>query len=202
MRIWMAVGGVFALLGLLSLVRFGCEVDYSGQGLLIRVLLGPAHISVFPLKKRERTTARKEKPLTHWTGLAMEGNPLGLLQTYLPLVAESAGRLRRKIRVEWLGLDLTVAASTPAFAAVSFGAANGALGIIIPLLEQNFHIRERRIRTGISFEQKEATVSFQIVLTLTVGQGISLASFFAWRMLGILREQSRRKRVQKRVVSR
>ena len=74
-----------------------------------------------------------------------------------------------------LDLELVLAAGDPAAAALAFGGTNAALGMILPLLEQNFDIRRRNIRTAVDFERKTPAVTLGAAVTLTIGQGAALA---------------------------
>jgi hypothetical protein len=58
MRAWIILGTVLVLLFLLSLVRVGGVLEYSAQGLLVRIRLGRLRLTVFPMRKR----ARKPRP--------------------------------------------------------------------------------------------------------------------------------------------
>ena len=185
--LWIVVILLLALL-LLSLVRVGGAVDYSARGLTVRVLAGPLRITVFPLRKKKRPPEGERKP-SQPRPEAEEpprGGSLALLREFLPLVTEAAGSLRRKIRVDRLDMDLTVGAPDPALAAIAFGGANAALGMLVPLLENAFRIKERNIRTAVDFNAGAPAVAVRAALTLTIGQGVSFAVRFGLRALKIL----------------
>ena len=50
MRAWIILGTVLVLLFLLSLVRVGGVLEYSAQGLLVRIRLGRLRLTVFPMR--------------------------------------------------------------------------------------------------------------------------------------------------------
>ena len=50
MRAWIILGTVLVLLFLLSLVRVGGVLEYSAQGLLVRIRLGGLGLTVFPMR--------------------------------------------------------------------------------------------------------------------------------------------------------
>lgn len=189
MRPWMVLILILLLLWLVSLVRVGGEVDYTAAGFQVRLRVGPLRFTVYPLKRRRRRP-RREKPSKPAPKPAEEertgGGSLALLRELLPLIAEAAGRLRRKLRVDWLDLELVLAAGDPAAAALAFGGANAALGMILPLLEQNFTIRRRDIRTAVDFDRKTPAVTLRAALTLTIGQGVAFAFHLAWKALPVL----------------
>ena len=70
---------------------------------------------------------------------------------------------------------LTAAASDPASAALMFGGANAAVGMIWPLVEQNFNVKDRDIRTRVDFTAQRPEIALSAAATLTAAQAISLA---------------------------
>ena len=55
------VAGVLLALLLLSFVRLGGEVEYSGEGLLVKARIGFLRLQVFPLRKKKKEKAQKPK---------------------------------------------------------------------------------------------------------------------------------------------
>ena len=188
MGLWIALG-LILLLGLLSQVRLGAAVDYDGGGLQVRLRLGLLRLRVYPLRQRKGRDRKKEAPPAPPqppSGGAPRGGSLALLREVLPIIAEAAGRLRRRLRVDRLALDVRLAAPDPAAAALSFGGANAALGILVPLLERSLDIRSREIRTAVDFQRKAPSADLHVVLTLTIGQGLALAFHLGRRALPVL----------------
>ena len=54
-----------------------------------------------------------------------------------------------------------------------------------PLVEQNFNVRDRSIRTRVDFDAREPALSLSAAATLTVAQALSLALRLAVRFLKI-----------------
>lgn len=197
MRALWIVAGVLLILFLLSLIRVGGMVDYAAGGLTVRLLAGPLHMTVFPFPKRKKERPKKEKKEKPDQAPGPDekapGGSLDLIKEFLPLVTDAAGSLRRKIRVDRLEMDLTVGAPDPAMAAIAFGGANAALGMLVPLLENAFQIKERRLRTAVDFNAKVPVVAIRAALTLTIGQGAAFALHFGIRALGILLAHRKRR---------
>lgn len=198
---------VLLVLFLISRVRIGARAEYSEDGAAAWVKAGPLSFQVWPVKaekgkKRER--AKKAKPPAE-KAKEKPGGSFGLLRRLLPLVAEAAGRLRRKVRVDELRLDFTAAApDAPAAAALSFGWANSAIGMIWPLLEHNFHIRSHRIRTGVDFQRAAPAVYLYVEASLNVGQAIELAVILFWKFFRVYQtyreEEKTEQTIQKEAV--
>ena len=188
MTVWIVLGAIVAALVLLSLLRVGGTVEYSRSGTLVHLRAGPLRIQVYPPKPRKKSGEKKPKRAKKSTKTQEEPEPkpggqLDTLKAMLPLVADAAGQLRRKVRVDRLLLDVTAAASDPAMAALSFGGVNAAIGMIWPLLENNFNIGDRRIRTKVDFNLTEPEAYLYSSFSLRVGQAVILALTLGMKFL-------------------
>ena len=189
MTVWIVLGAIAAALVLLSLVRVGGTVEYSRSGVLIRLRAGPLRIRVYPPRPKKADGQEKPKRVKKKPKPEEEqpepkpGGQLGPLKAILPVVADAAGQLRRKVRVDRLLLDVTAAASDPAAAALAFGGVNAAIGMIWPLLENNFNIGDRRIRTRVDFNLTEPEIYLYGSFSLRLGQAAALALRLGIRFL-------------------
>lgn len=189
MTVWIVLGAIAAALVLLSLVRVGGTVEYSRSGVLIRLRAGPLRIRVYPPRPKKADGQEKPKRVKKKSKPEKEqpepkpGGQLGPLKAVLPVVADAAGQLRRKVRVDRLLLDVTAAASDPAAAALAFGGVNAAIGMIWPLLENNFNIGDRRIRTRVDFNLTELEIYLYGSFSLRLGQAAALALRLGIRFL-------------------
>ena len=102
---------------------------------------------------------------------------------FLPLIAAAAGRFRRKLRIDVFQLEVTAAAPDPAAAALCFGGVNAFIGMIWPLVEQNFNVKERRLRTRVDFDAEQPSVYLYAAATLTAGQALALGLRLTTRFL-------------------
>lgn len=200
MKVWIILGIVLVALVLLSLVRIGALVEYGQDGLLIRARVGVFRITLYPPKpkkaKREKKP-KKEKNAPPEGEAPKKGGSFDLVKRCLPLVADAAGQMKRKIRIDTLYLDFTAAAGDPAAAAMAFGGANAAIGMIWPLFEQNFTVKDRRIRTAVDFQAKAPVIYLYLVAGLTIGQALTLGIGLLLRFLTIFFQyRAQRKRAQ------
>lgn len=181
MKVLLVLALIAAVLVLISLIRIGIQVIYVPSGLMLRLKLGPVRMTLLPHKEKKQSKKKKKEPQN---AAAEEGkrDMLGQIRRGLPLIAEAAGRLKRKVRLDRIYLDVTAAASDPASAALAFGGVNAAVGMIWPLVEQNFNVRDRRIRTRVDFEAARPAVSLDAAATLTIGQAAVLAIWLAPRL--------------------
>lgn len=189
MTVWIVLGAIVAALVLLYLIRVGGTVEYSRSGTLVHLRAGPLRIQVYPPKPRKKSGEKKPKRAKKGAKPQEEqpepkpGGQLDTLKTMLPLVADAAGQLRRKVRVDKLLLDVTAAAPDPAMAALGFGGVNAAIGMIWPLLENNFNIGDRRIRTKVDFNLTEPEAYLYASFSLRVGQAVVLALTLGMKFL-------------------
>ena len=135
---WIALGVIF-LLGILPL---GVSARYSGEGPLLRVVIGPVRLTLFPRKKKEKKpkpakkTAeqpkKQEEPLPKLPQppkqepAADKKEKGGSLLDFLPLVKVALnflGDFRRRLRVNRLELKLILAGGDPCDLAVNYGRA-------------------------------------------------------------------------------
>lgn len=177
--------GVLLALWLISRIRVGGLVEYSAEGVLVLLRLGPFRIELFPgtpeeeqadKPPREKRKKRKEPappeepvPLTEKAGGALR-----LFRELLPVALDTAGKLFRRLRVDELVLHLTWAAPDPASAAVGYGAGQAALGALWPLLERAFDIRRRDVGVAVDFQRSEPVIYARLVLSFTLGQLLAL----------------------------
>lgn len=163
-------------------MRLGALAEYSAAGLRLKLKVGPLRLMLYPRKpKRPRRKAgkssRREKKREERPQPELGGGPLALVKRFLPLIAEAAGRFRRKLRIDVFQLEVTAAAPDPAAAALCFGRANAFIGMIWPLVEQNFNVKERRLRTRVDFDAERPSVYLYAAATLSrrPGAGAGLA---------------------------
>ena len=179
MKVLIILALVAAVLVLISLIRLGVQVIYVPSGLTVKVKVGPVRVTVLPRRKKRPKQERKEKEKEKGQPERSGGDVLGQIRRALPLIAEAAGRLRRKVQLDRIYLDVTAAAPDPASAALAFGGVNAAIGMIWPLVEQNFNVVDRRIRTQVDFEASHPAASLDAAATLTIGQALALAVWLA-----------------------
>lgn len=121
-------------------------------------------------------------------GKPKKGGKIAKVKRYLPLIGEAAGELRRKIVIERLDVRLTAAAQDAMGAAMAFGYSNMALGMFLPILEQNFTVKERSICTDVDFNAQEPVIYLCAAVSLQLGQLVSFALRYFIRFLQIYRK--------------
>ncbi len=201
-------GCILLALVLIGQLRVGAAVDYSEAGLFVKVKAGPVRIQVLPAKQRKKKQKKEKKPRPASRHPAEEGakaetkrslkDTLSLALRFVPLLGEAAGRLKRKIRIDWLVLHVIWGNEDPASAAMGFGAGNAALGMLWPIFEHNFRVKKYDLRVDVDFTRKTPALTARAQATMTIGQILSLGLRLGWKALkiylGVRREQTEQKK--------
>lgn len=189
----------FGILFLLAVLPLGVRIRYDSGGLLVRLILGPAKITVFPMLKKKKKEKKKETSET--AAAEAEQKPLpqppqpppaqkqkqekgGSFLDFLPLVKTALdllGDFRRKLRVDDLYLRLILASSDPCDLAVNYGRTWTAVGNLMPQLDRLFVIRKRDVEVECDFTASETTVIARVDITITLGRLLALVTVYGIR---------------------
>lgn len=197
---WLIALGIVAVLAVLPL---GASVIYDENGPLVRIIAGPVKLQVFPMKKKakpkkekpKKEKAKKQKPAkaasaeTKAKKQKPQGDPDakgGSILDFWPfvgLIFDFLGDLRRKLRLDWLKLHLTMAGDDPCDLAVNYGKANASLAALMSQLDRLFVIRHQEVTVSCDFAGDATTISARLDLTITLGRIISLVVCYGIRAL-------------------
>ena len=195
---WWITLGVVTLLAILPL---GVRVCYDFAGPLVKVVLGPVKIKVYPRPKKTEKPKKETKkqpeaaPAPEEAHLPKPPQPPapktspkkekgGSLKDFLPFVKlglDFLGDFRRKLRVKQLYLRLILAGEDPCDLAVNYGKTWTAVGSLIPALERWFVIKNRDVEVACDFTASETLVVARLEITITLGRLLSLAAVYAVR---------------------
>ena len=188
--LWLLLAVLLAA-ALLS-VRIRVSAAYDAEGILIVARLGRIPVFRYPgrggkeSKPKTPKHPREEKP-----DAEKKGGKLPELREYVSIISEALGKIRRKLRVDELTLWYCSAAQDPFRAAMAFGGASAAAGLLIAPLERAFRIRNRDIRTTVSFEDTEPTVILKLSLSLSLFAVFSIVLPAGWRLIRNMRKKSK-----------
>ena len=191
---------VLILLFFVGQIRLGGGAEYSAEGLKAHLRAGSFRFQVFPGKEKGEKKARKKKPKPKKPPKGEEeseskaGGAIELVKAFLPLVCEAAGELKRRIRIDELRLDCTAGGGDAAQTAMTFGGANAVVGMILPLVQQNFDLKEYRVRTAVDFNAKGPTIYVYAAFSARLGQLVSFGLRFGWKFLMAYRKQKNMKK--------
>lgn len=201
MRPWVVLLCGACIIFLISLIRFGLIVRYNESGLWVMVRFGILKWTLLPLKKKKKQKKHRpkepEKPSPEQE--MRKNGSLEQLQRYLPLISEAAGRFKSKLRVDECDLELIWAADDPADAAMGFGYANAVIGMLWPLIEHNFTIRRRDIRTSVNFDAEKPTIKLHTAVSLRIGQGVIFGAIMGIKLLSVMRKNKKDEKLKEAV---
>ena len=195
------MGGLVTLgvLVLLAMLPLGVDVRYDEGGLRVRAVVWKFSILLYPRPPKEKKQKPKEPksadpaeapppkppqpPEQPVTGKETKG---GSLLDFLPLVKLAVrflGNLRRKLRVEVLEVQLTLAGDDPAVLADSYGRTWAAIGNLQPQLERWLVIKKRNILVRCDFTTNQSTLLAHTRITITLGRILALTAVYAFKAL-------------------
>lgn len=180
---------VLLVLLLIALLPLGGRVRYDEDGLFAALQVGPVSIPLFPPKEDKppkEKKPKKDKP-KQADSHPKRGGPLALVKGCLPLIKPTLEGIRRRLTIDRLELHVVWAAPDPADAAMGYGAANAALGMIWPVLWQSFRIRKHDVGIDVDFDANQPTLYAEALLTMTVFQVLTLALPLLFKFLKIYR---------------
>lgn len=189
---WIILAAVLAVLFLISLIRLGGRATFGPEGFGVVIIVGPARIKLLPTKPNDTTKPakpkkekkKKEKPAATKGDKGQEKpGTLGRILQLLPTVAEAAGALKRRIRIDKLVLTAVWGAEDAASAAIGYGRANALLGMIWPLIDNNFKVKDCDFRVDVDYGRTAPEFTADAAITMTVGQLLSFVFHYGAKIL-------------------
>ncbi|MCL2201607.1 MAG: DUF2953 domain-containing protein [Oscillospiraceae bacterium] len=198
-----ALAIVIAALLIIALLRFGVRVEYSSEGILGEIRIGPFSIKVYPMEKdpdkEEKKALKKAEKKAKKDAAAKDKPPkkMGLgLRDFMDMIApvlKMLGRVRRRLLIKELTLHMTVAGDDASKIAMTYGAANAAIGELTPLLENNFRIKKRDIAFHPDFISEEQTIYANVIFSMAVWESL----YIVFALFPIIKILFRRRPVKK-----
>lgn len=161
-----ALAIILLLLILLTILRIGVTAQYNEQGPTVLAHIGPFFLKLYP--KRKKTIKHKSKEIKDQLVEEKKGGTVEQLKELMPLICESLSRLKRKLTVNHLTIYYLSAGSDPAKTAMNFGLASAGLGFLTAVLENNFKIKKRDVRTNLSFTEEKSSVYIRLKMSLAI----------------------------------
>ena len=153
------MGWLIALLVLiiLAILPLGASIIYDAGGPLVRILVGPFALKVYPVKKKdkpkkEKKTVQKKQPQEKpKQGEKKQGGPISDFYPFITLVFDLLSDFGRKLRLNRVELKIILAGDDPADLGINYGRAWAALGNLWPMLEELFVIKKRDVEVECDF---------------------------------------------------
>ncbi len=166
---------VLLILTVLLLIPLGIDGGYNGKTLILGIRAGFLNIRIFPKKIKQAEPKiskkrRRPKPSRKDAEGKEPKKPLEKreLIALAKIGLKALGRLRRKLRVDYLRMRYTFASDDPFSTAMGFGASSAVLSSIIPLVDSAFDIGERDIGSSFDFLSDKPVFDFWLTTTIQV----------------------------------
>lgn len=180
---WLIAIGILVLIAILPV---GVRLVYQKEGAVCSLLFGWIKIRLFPKENKVKEHKKTKKSKKKSSAPKEKKQESGSWKDFIPLVKigiEFLGKLRRKIRVKYLELNLVMAGDDPCDLALNYGRAWAGVGNVMPLLEQVFVIKKRNIQVQCDFTADETKVTARLDVTITVGRAVCLAVKYGYRAI-------------------
>lgn len=177
---------------LVAMIRLGGIAEFREEAFYLQIIAGPLRIKVFPRPerkpKRKKTKKTEEKSKVDTEGKRdkpkLKLPPVGDL---IHIALQALGQLKRKVRLDDLTLHIIWASEDPADTAIGFGKAQATMGMIWPLIANNFNVKKHDLGVSVDFERSKPEFCARAALTMTVGQLVSFGVRFGLKLLMLLR---------------
>lgn len=147
------------------------ENGFSGN---VRILFFRLY---FPKKKNRSEEKKKDSELTKKPGKLKD------LKSLVDPAIKALGKLLRFICIRNIDMDIIVGSSDAFLTAMLYGGAAAGIGILFPVLNQNFKVKRNRINVTADFSSSETVVYMNTTVSIAVWQIFVIAYVFAIRYL-------------------
>lgn len=201
---------VLLVLTVLLLIPLGIDGGYRNGTFVLGVKIGFVNLRLLPRRKK-----------VQWLK-SLEGTPSGLgklrrqlrraekksEQEKKPLVSsdikelalmglKALGRLRRRLRVDYLRFRYTLVGTDPFSTALGYGAGNALLGLFVPLFDRAFVIRERDIGLDFDFLSTDQRIDCWLTMTIQIWELLYVAAALGFDFLKIKWKHNKEDRLRK-----
>lgn len=185
---WLLIlGAVAALL----LMPVGVLIRYDTKGPLVKLTAGPIHYRLYPSKGRRlqvRAKSRRGKKngparISKQAPEDKQGGAAAQVRPFVKTIFECLHEFRRSLVVRELELRVTLGGEDPCQLALAYAGAWSALGAALPVLEQAFRIRRRKIDVASDFTSETTSVYFCTKIAMPAGSMLRLALIYGLRFL-------------------
>ncbi|MDL2273476.1 DUF2953 domain-containing protein [Oscillospiraceae bacterium OttesenSCG-928-G22] len=176
---------------ILLLLPVGGGVRYAEHGFSLWLKVAFVRVTLYPRPKRKKKEkpekrAKKEEPVPEEK---KRGGSFKTFRETVSIVTSELPNLKRGIRVTNLSLYFRVSSKDdPAGAAFAYGSAWAALGILIPVLENNFTIKKRDVNGDVSFEDEGFTITASAEAVILVYRVLAIGIRVLRRFLKLRRK--------------
>lgn len=178
-----ALAIIFAVVLLLLCIPIGADAAFGGDGpVSLKLVLGPLRLRVLPPKsgktagKKPKKKAKEKKPAAaeeHKKKLKLS---LRDILDLAHIALDALSRFRRSLSLDVLTLHITAGAPDPYDAVMQYNYLNAALGVLWPLFDRAFKVRERDVRTALDIGADGIAAAGRVKATLQIWEILHIAN--------------------------
>ena len=175
----MILGVILLLVMLLGLVRLGAVVTF-GEGVRVRVRVGPVWLTVYPRKAKKPKQPKAEKPAESQPEKPQQQGKTRripkltfdelweLLDVALTALRATVRRACSRMLIDPLDVTVVFGGWNPADVAMMFGKANALMYELMPRLEETFCIPDPSLHLRIDYDQELPSAKGTLGVSLRV----------------------------------
>ncbi len=171
---------IVILLVLVGLMRVCVRFVYAEDGAKVFLNILFFKIGIYPHENKKIKNVGKEETKST---KPKKGGDFSKILELLKMARELSKRLRRKLHVDCLILNITTASSDPFKTAMFFGGSGAAVGVMFAILENLFIIKEKKISVNADFSAQKTVAFMDLKLSITVAQLLHLASHAVYKYI-------------------
>lgn len=152
----------------------------------ITLLLGAVHLRLYPRKAKRRAWKKKPRQAAEREASKKRPEKERDLVTVLKLLASLVNRLRRKLSLRELTVYAYFGGHDPGQRALSYGRAWAAIGVLTPILEQSFCIKQYDVRAILDEDAPTIRVVLRMALRL---RGYTVLRLVIWAGMDYLKKK-------------
>lgn len=190
---WYILLGVLALLLAIWLLRVSVQVAF-GQELRVTLVIGPKKLVLLPKRDKKKKTKKKAadksaKPTPKAEEKGKKKLPFTFddVRSVAPVafdaLQKALGKIRRKMRVDPLTLNITFGGEDPVKVAQMYGWTNTAVWTVMPPMEQLLHIPDPHIHLETDYNSLRVRAEGRVGVKFRVGDLVVIGLTMALPLL-------------------
>jgi len=181
--VWMIV---LAILALFAMIKVGVHVSYDEKKLRLELLISKFRLVLLgddkphkPKNKKQKQAPKKPKPKQtspqKKKGKLLENPWILAVWDYLQDILAVIGKVLRSPTLDVLRLELWVGGGDSEKCAMNYGRICAVLSGVLPMVENTFGVRKRKINVWCCYDRDSIDVSAEAAITVRIYESFALA---------------------------
>ncbi len=166
-----------AVLCAIMLLRLSVFVEYTESGFsgFVKILF----IKIRVPRDKKKPQAGKKKETGKKSGSISEFKHM-----IKPLLS-ALGKLVKTIKIKKLCADIKIASGDAFNTAMTYGKTAVAVGMAVPIIENNLKVKKKCITTEADFEAEQSTIYFSADMSVAMWQILAICARLAYRLIKV-----------------